>query len=207
MLGLLKPTTGTIKVLGHDPGDARALARIGFLPETPYFYSYLTAGEFLDFFGRLFSLSAAERRDRAKELLELVSLTDAGDKPIRKFSKGMLQRLGLAQCLINDPDLVFLDEPNSGLDPIGRRDMRAIIMQLKKQDKTIFLNSHLLPDVNELCDRVLILHKGRCVAQARVSEISSSGNYHDLEEYFIAAVSADDAKTSSSVAEDKKEGK
>jgi ABC-2 type transport system ATP-binding protein len=193
LLGLLRPTSGTVRVLGYEAGDPRALERIGFLPENPYFYSYLTAGEFLDFFGQLFRLSKAERKSRSEALLDMVSLSEAGDKPIRKFSKGMLQRLGVAQCLINDPDLVFLDEPNSGLDPVGRRDIRNIIMQLKNQGKTIFLNSHLLPDVSELCDRVMILHRGRCVAEARTKDISNSGNYHDLEEYFMHAIGSAEA--------------
>jgi ABC-2 type transport system ATP-binding protein len=188
LLGLLKPTEGSVSVLGYPAGDRNALKRIGYLPENPYFYSYLTAGEFLDFFGRLFSLSKSQRRQRSRELLEMVSLGDVGDRPIRKFSKGMLQRLGIAQALINDPELVFLDEPNSGLDPVGRRDIRQIIMKLKQQGKTIFLNSHLLPDVNELCDRIMILHRGRCVAAGSVHEISASGNYHDLEEYFMEAI-------------------
>jgi ABC-2 type transport system ATP-binding protein len=192
LLGLLKPTEGTVSVLGKPAGHPDALKRIGFLPENPYFYSYLTAAEFLDFFGRLFDLNNKERQDRARQLLEMVSLKDAGDKPIRKFSKGMLQRLGIAQALINDPDVVFLDEPNSGLDPIGRRDIRNIIMSLKQQGKTIFLNSHLLPDVNELCDRIMVLHRGRCVAEANVHDIATSGNYRDLEEYFMAAIVAAD---------------
>lgn len=201
LLGLLKPTEGSVRVLGYDAGDVRALARIGYLPENPYFYSYLTAGEFLDFFGSLFPISASERRDRAKQLLEMVSLQGAGDKPIRKFSKGMLQRLGIAQSLINDPELVFLDEPNSGLDPIGRRDIRDIIFKLKEQGKTIFLNSHLLPDVNELCDRIMVLHHGECVAEGNVRDISASGNYRDLEEYFMEAISGADAKRNRSLAE------
>ncbi|HEY9792660.1 MAG TPA: ABC transporter ATP-binding protein [Candidatus Obscuribacterales bacterium] len=188
LLGLLKPTEGTVCVLGHPAGDPRALDKVGFLPENPYFYSYLTAHEFLDFFGRLFNLSAAQRKERANELLKMVSLSDAGSKPIRKFSKGMLQRLGIAQALMNDPDVLFLDEPNTGLDPIGRRDIRNIIKGLKQQGKTIFLNSHLLPDVNELCDRIMILHRGRCAAEARVQDIATSGNYRDLEEYFMDAV-------------------
>ncbi len=190
LLGLLKPTAGTCQVLGHKAGDRKALSRIGFLPENPYFYSYLTAGEFLDFFGRLFNLPGRERKERSRQLLEMVSLSEAADRPIRKFSKGMLQRLGLAQCLINDPELVFLDEPNSGLDPIGRRDMRHIVLKLKDEGKTIFLNSHLLPDVNELCDRIVILHRGKCVAEARVQEISRGGNYRDLEEYFLESIKA-----------------
>ena len=188
LLGLLRPTSGTCSVLGYPAGDQRALQRIGFLPENPYFYSYLTASEFLDFFGRLFKLPAKERSQRARELLEMVSLSDAADRPIRKFSKGMLQRLGIAQCLINDPELIFLDEPNTGLDPIGRRDIRHIILKLKEQGKTVFLNSHLLPDVNELCDRIIILHRGKKVAESNVQAISATGHYRDLEEYFMEAI-------------------
>jgi len=188
LLGLLRPTEGSVTVLGHPAGHQKTLARIGFLPENPYFYSHLTADEFLDFFGNLFNVPDAALKQRSKQLLELVSLSDSGSKPIRKFSKGMLQRLGIAQALINDPDLIFLDEPNSGLDPVGRRDIRQIIMGLKQQGKTIFLNSHLLADVNELCDRIMILHRGRCVAEGAVKEISSSGNYRDLEQYFMEAV-------------------
>jgi ABC-2 type transport system ATP-binding protein len=190
LLGLLKPTHGTVTVLGYPAGHPKALERIGFLPENPYFYSYLTANEFMDFFGRLFGLTAPERARRTKELLQLVSLEDAGDRHVRKFSKGMLQRLGIAQALINDPELVFLDEPNTGLDPIGRRDIRRIIKSLKDQGKTIFLNSHLLPDVNELCDRIMILHHGRCVALEAVHDISANGNYRDLEEFFMEKVEA-----------------
>lgn len=188
LLGLLKPTEGTVTVLGHPAGHPKTLARVGFLPENPYFYSHLTADEFLDFFGKLFNVPDQELKQRSQRLLKLVSLSDAGSKPIRKFSKGMLQRLGIAQALINDPDLIFLDEPNSGLDPVGRRDIRQIIQGLKEQGKTVFLNSHLLADVNELCDRIMILHRGRCVAEGAVQAISSSGNYRDLEQYFMEAI-------------------
>jgi ABC-2 type transport system ATP-binding protein len=188
LLGLLKPTEGSVTVLGYPAGHPKALEKIGFLPENPYFYSYLTAEEFLDFFGRLFGLSTAERKKKIDELLHLVSLEDARKRHVRKFSKGMLQRLGIAQALINDPELIFLDEPNTGLDPVGRRDIRRIIKGLKDQGKTILLNSHLLPDVNELCDRIMILHHGRCVALTSVEEISKSGHYHDLEEFFMEAI-------------------
>lgn len=194
LLGLLKPTEGSVKVLGYPAGHTKALEKIGYLPENPYFYSYLTANEFMDFFGRLFNLSAPVRKERTKELLEMVSLSDATDRPIRKFSKGMLQRLGIAQALVNDPELVFLDEPNSGLDPIGRRDIRQIIVQLKEQGKTVFLNSHLLPDVNELCDNIMILHRGRCIAEGPVSDISGNGDYRDLEEFFMEAITTAEQK-------------
>lgn len=189
LLGLIKPTAGEIKVLGKSPGDMEVLSRIGFLPETPYFYAYLSAYEFLDFFAQLFSLSTKERKDRIKELLELVSLSEAGSRPIRKFSKGMMQRLGIAQALLNDPELVFLDEPNSGLDPIGRRDIRNIMLKLKAAGKTIFFNSHMIPDVKEICDRVGVLHRGKMVGQGSVTDICKSGTYQELEDYFMSMVS------------------
>ncbi len=189
LLGLIKPTSGEIKVLGKNPGDLDVLARIGFLPEAPYFYAYLTAQEFLDFFAQLFNLQGKEKKDRIKELLELVSLSEAGSRPIRKFSKGMMQRLGIAQALLNDPELVFLDEPNSGLDPIGRRDIRNIMLKLKASGKTIFFNSHMIPDVKEICDRVGVLHRGKMVGQGAVADICKSGNYQELEEYFMNKVS------------------
>jgi ABC-2 type transport system ATP-binding protein len=190
LLGLMRPTSGTALVLGAPAGDEKALSRIGFLPENPYFYSYLTGREFMEFVARLFGLTGKPGKDRCTELLETVSLRkEDADKPMRKYSKGMLQRLGIAQSLINDPDIVFWDEPMSGLDPIGRRDVRNILAKLKEQKKTIFFNSHLLPDVNEVCDRVGILNRGKLVAQANIHEISSTGDYHALEEYFLQAVS------------------
>jgi ABC-2 type transport system ATP-binding protein len=194
-LGLLKPTAGEVKVLDCPAGSKTALSRIGFLPENPYFYSYLTGWEFLDFFGQLFNLSTNQRKERAKELLEMVSLTDAAHKPIHKFSKGMLQRLGIAQCLINEPDVLFLDEPNSGLDPIGRKDIRNILLKLKQAGKTIFLNSHLLPDVNELCDQIGVLHKGKLIAGGKVASICPSGNYKDLEQFFFDVISSCDKQS------------
>lgn len=194
LLGLLRPSEGTIKVLGKAPGDQSALARIGFLPENPYFYAYLSAGEFLDFFAQLFDMKPAERKVRIKELLELVSLSEAGGRPIRKFSKGMMQRLGIAQALLNDPELVFLDEPNSGLDPIGRRDIRKIMLALKEQGKTIFFNSHMLPDVKEICDRVGVLHRGRMVGQGHLNEICKSGSYQELEDYFMNLIAESEAE-------------
>lgn len=190
LLGLMRPSAGAARVLGEPAGNAVALARIGFLPESPYFYSYLTGREFMDFAGSLFGMSAASRKERTNELLNLVSLDrTAADKPMRKYSKGMLQRLGIAQSLINDPEVLFWDEPMSGLDPIGRRDVRLILGKLKEQKKTIFFNSHLLPDVNEVCDRVGILNKGRLVAEEKISTISGGGGYRDLEDYFLTVIS------------------
>jgi ABC-2 type transport system ATP-binding protein len=188
LLGLLRPTSGTASVLGYKAGAAEALSAIGFLPESPYFYSHLTAREFLDLAGKLFGLSAKERADRVKELFELTSLTEASSRQIRKFSKGMMQRLGIAQSLINDPQVIFWDEPTSGLDPIGRRDVREILLKLKSQGKTIFFNSHLLPDVNEVCDRVGILHRGKLIAEESIATISGGTDYQKLETYFLETV-------------------
>lgn len=188
LLGLLRPTAGKVTVLGVVAGDRRALARIGFLPENPYFYSYLTAFEFLDFVGAVFGLASKERRLRAMDLLSKVSMLEFMNLPVFKYSKGMLQRLGIAQALINDPDVLFLDEPMSGLDPIGRRDMRMILAKLKEEGKTVFFNSHLLPDVNEVCDRVGVLHKGKLVGLDTVASISGGGSHKDLENYFLETV-------------------
>jgi ABC-2 type transport system ATP-binding protein len=195
LLGLMRPTSGKVAILGAAAGDRATLQRIGYLPENPYFYSHLTGREFLDFIGQLFGLGRSARRTKSGELLELVKMTAAADKPMRKYSKGMLQRLGIAQSLINDPEVVFWDEPMSGLDPIGRRDVREILLQLKRAGKTIFLNSHLLPDVNEVCDRIAIIHHGRLVCEETIARISATGNYRDLEDYFLAMVAADDAKS------------
>jgi ABC-2 type transport system ATP-binding protein len=195
LLGLMRPTSGNVAILGAAPGDRATLHRIGYLPENPYFYSHLSGREFLDFIGQLFGLGRNARRAKADELLELVKMTAAADKPMRKYSKGMLQRLGIAQSLINDPEVVFWDEPMSGLDPIGRRDVREILLQLKRAGKTIFLNSHLLPDVHEVCDRIAIMHHGKLVCEESIARISATGNYRDLEDYFLAMVAADDEKS------------
>jgi ABC-2 type transport system ATP-binding protein len=162
-LGLIRPTSGNVRVLGLEAGNRDILREIGFLPEDPYFYSHLSGREFLDFVAQLFGINAKIRKERARELLKLVSIGEAADVAMRKYSKGMLQRLGIAQSLINDPEVIFWDEPMSGLDPIGRKDVRLILAELKEQGKTIFFNSHLLPDVNEVCDRVGVLHSGRLV--------------------------------------------
>ena len=161
LMGLTRPTSGTATVLDRPVGDLSALARIGFLPEHPYFYDYLTGREFLDFYGRLFRIPAKQRRSRIAALLESVELTRVADTQLRTFSKGMLQRIGIAQALINDPELVVLDEPMSGLDPSGRRLIRNLILQMRSEGRTIFFSSHILSDVEMICDRIGILVSGK----------------------------------------------
>jgi len=173
LLGLTAPTSGRATLLGAPLGDRAARARMGFLPEHFRFHDWLTAHEFLQLHGQLYRMSAARLRQRTEELLELVGLTPFRDKQLRTFSKGMLQRIGLAQALLNDPALVFLDEPTSGLDPVGRRLVRDIIADLKKRGMTIFLNSHLLSEVEITCDRVAFIKQGVVI---RVSELQTLVN-------------------------------
>ena len=162
LMRLIFQTAGSARILGHDIGDVSMHSRIGYLPENPYFYDYLTALEFLNFCGQIFGQSKSDRNARAKELLRRVRLDESKwNTQLRKFSKGMLQRLGLAQSLINDPELVFLDEPMSGLDPIGRREVRNLIADLRDEGKTVFMCSHILSDIEVLCDRVAIVTGGR----------------------------------------------
>jgi ABC-2 type transport system ATP-binding protein len=161
LMGLIFPTAGTIEVLGRKVPDVEAKRLLGFVPENPYFYDYLTGRELLDLVGQLFSLPKPERQRRSEHLLELVGLGRAGDLPLRKYSKGMLQRIGIAQALINDPELVVLDEPMSGLDPIGRKEIRDLIVSLKAEGKTVFFSTHILSDVELICDRVAIVVGGK----------------------------------------------
>src|SRR5262245_39112878 len=162
LMRLIFPTTGSARILGHDIGDVSMHQRIGYLPENPYFYDYLTAREFLEYCAEIFGLRAAERKTRATDLLARVQLDEKRwDTQLRKFSKGMLQRVGLAQSLVNDPEIVFLDEPMSGLDPVGRREVRDLIGSLRDEGKTVFMCSHILSDIEVLCDRVAILKRRR----------------------------------------------
>lgn len=188
LLGLLKADSGELKVLGRAPGDSKSLAKIGFLPENPYFYSHLTGLEFLTFVGQLFAMPADILAARVKSLLARVSLTAASGQAMSKYSKGMLQRLGIAQALINDPELLFLDEPMSGLDPIGRMEVRQILKELKKEGKTIFFNSHLMADVSELCDQIGVMVSGKLVADCPLSSVTTSGNFQELEAFFLEQV-------------------
>jgi ABC-2 type transport system ATP-binding protein len=174
LMGIIFPTSGTATILGRDISDPEVKRRVGFLPEQPYFYDYLSAPELLDYYARLSGVSAGERQKRIAELLERVGLRDVGNKQLRKFSKGMLQRVGIAQAIIHDPEIVFLDEPMSGLDPVGRHDVRELIQQLKDQGKTIFFSTHILSDAEALCDRVGIIHKGELRGVGVVNDFRSS---------------------------------
>jgi ABC-2 type transport system ATP-binding protein len=158
---LIFPTSGTARILGKKLDDLSVRFRVAYLPENPAFYDHLTAEEFLGYVASLFGLPAGEQRRRSSELIEQLGLSGSRNVPLRKFSKGMIQRLGIAQVLINDPDLIFLDEPMSGLDPLGRREVREVILRLKERRKTVFFSTHILSDAETLCDRVAVLHHGR----------------------------------------------
>src|SRR5437867_4296575 len=160
LMGLVFPTGGTARILGLELDDPRMKAQIGFLPEQPYFYDYLTAGELLKYYGRLSGVDAKQLSQRTEAVLERVGLKDAANLQLRKFSKGMLQRVGIAQAILHDPKVVFLDEPMSGLDPAGRREIRELIQNLKDEGKTIFFSTHILSDAEALCDRVAVINKG-----------------------------------------------
>jgi len=164
LLGLLYPTKGHIEVFGHSPRHVATKSRIGYLPEESYLYRYLNSHETLDFFGNLFRLPSGERDKRSEQLLEMVGLSQTRTRAVGEFSKGMQRRIGLAQALINDPDLVILDEPTSGLDPIGCREVKDLIIALARRGKTVILSSHLLSDVEDVCDRVVIYYGGKIQA-------------------------------------------
>ena len=175
LLRLVFPTAGTARILGKPLDDISIHARIGYLPENPYFYDHLTAEEFLNYVGVLVGLATSERRRRVGHLLGRVGLADCANIPLRKFSKGMVQRLGIAQALINDAELILLDEPMSGLDPLGRREVRDLILELKGEGRTVFFSTHILPDAETLCDRVAILNRGRLQGCGDLREILSLG--------------------------------
>lgn len=175
LMRLIFPTEGTARILGHSIDDVDTRARIGYLPENPYFYDYLSGRELLEYTAALFGMAKKSARQKAVELLEMVGLEPArADRQLRKYSKGMLQRIGIAQALVNDPEVVFLDEPMSGLDPIGRREVRDLLLVLQKQNKTIFFSSHILSDVEALCDRAAILSQGKLLRCGTVQELTGN---------------------------------
>jgi ABC-2 type transport system ATP-binding protein len=192
LVGLSRPSFGSVAVFGASPSDPQVRARIGFGPEEPDFPKYLRAGEVLDYFGRLLGLSASERWRRIPEVLKWCSLADER-RQVRQFSKGMKQRLGLAQAILGSPQLLILDEPTADLDPIGRRDVRALINGLKERGTTILLNSHLLSEVERVCDTVAIMSRGRILKQGPMDELVPEGK--TLEEVFMDAVDATSKET------------
>ena len=171
LMQLIFPTSGRAEILGRPVGDIEVKRRIGYLPENPYFYDHLTAQELLEYFGALFGYSASERRKRASALLDQVGIGAERRLQLRKFSKGMLQRVGIAQALVNDPEVVFFDEPMSGLDPLGRREIRHLILQLRDRGCTVFFSSHVLSDAEALCNRVAIVAGGKLVAEGQLAEL------------------------------------
>jgi ABC-2 type transport system ATP-binding protein len=171
LLGLIFPTSGWARILGEPPTHVGVKARLGFLPEESYLYRWLNADETLDFFGRLFNLDRETRKKRADELIERFGLVHARRRQLREYSKGMVRRVGFAQMLINDPEVVIMDEPTSGLDPISARQIKDLILDLKKRGRTILLSSHLLADVEDVCDRITLLHQGQTKMQGAVKEI------------------------------------
>lgn len=196
LMSLMFPTTGTARILGNDISDVKMHNRIGYCPENPYFYDYLKARELMNYFGELFGFDQAKRKRKTEELLTKVGLDEKDwDKQLRKFSKGMLQRVGLAQSLINEPEIVFLDEPMSGLDPIGRREIRELIAELRENGTTVFMSTHILSDIEALCDNVAILRKGKLAATGNLDELLTKSGERQIYEVNVKGVSADKLKT------------
>ena len=184
LVGLSKPTSGSITIAGETPYDIEVKKHIGFMPESPTFYQYLTGKEFLEFIATLFNIHNKDKR--IKDVLMEVNLLHAQNKKIRTYSKGMSQRLGLAQAIINDPSILFLDEPLDGLDPLGRAEVKKIILNLKEQGKTVFLNTHILGDVAEICDLVGVIDNGSLIALDNPKTMASG--FHDLEDAFVTMI-------------------
>ncbi|HEV8524895.1 MAG TPA: ABC transporter ATP-binding protein [Terriglobales bacterium] len=206
LMGLIFPSGGSARILGMEIDDPRMKAMIGFLPEQPYFYDYLTAPELLEYYAQLSGVPAHERRRRVQTMLERVGLPDVGRLQLRKFSKGMLQRVGIAQAILHDPKVVFLDEPMSGLDPMGRREVRDLMLGLKQEGKTIFFSTHILSDAEALCDRVAVLHKGELRGVGAVADLTAATHarvevlWHGLEALpAVAALGAECHPTGESV--------
>ena len=201
LLGLLQPSAGDAFVFGKDPGDNSAKRRLGYLPEETYLYKFLNAEETLQFYGRLFGLSRRELRQRSNELIDLVGLGHARKRRLGEYSKGMARRLGLAQALINNPDLVILDEPTSGLDPLGSEEVKNLIIRLKNEGKTVLLCSHLLADVEDVCDRLAILYRGKLRSYGPVNDIlvSTDRTVIELESPSAETLAAIEAEAGASL--------
>jgi ABC-2 type transport system ATP-binding protein len=192
LMGLMFPTSGTARILGEDISSTKMHARIGYVPENPYFYDYLTARELMMYFAELFGIEPAERKRRSEALLTRVGLEEAAwNRQLRKFSKGMLQRTGLAQSLINDPEIVFMDEPMSGLDPIGRREIRELIAGLRGEGKTVFMSTHILSDIEVLCDNVAILRQGKLAATGKLDDLLAQSGEAQTFEIHVSGISAE----------------
>lgn len=189
LLGLLKPTEGSVTVLGGAPSDPATRARIGYMPEIAYYYPYLNARELLAFYGGICGMDAKTVKARTDELLVAVDLKDAAKRPLKTYSKGMLQRAGIAQALLNDPELLVLDEPFTGLDPLARIHFRELMRSLRDQGKSIFFSSHELGETELLCDKVAIMKKGKCVYQGPVKDLAGSGE-GNLERLFLKKLEA-----------------
>lgn len=196
LMSLIFPTEGSAKILGEDISNVKMRARIGYCPENPYFYDYLKASELMNYFGELFGYDAATRKRKTEELLTRVGLEEkAWNRQLRKFSKGMLQRVGLAQALINEPEIVFLDEPMSGLDPMGRREIRELIADLRAQGTTVFMSTHILSDIEALCDNVAILRKGKLAATGKLDDLLNEAGETQSFEINVKGVSAEDLQS------------
>lgn len=201
MTGLIKPSSGSISMMGYNPRDKRSSQKLGYLPEISYYYDSLTGRETLDFYAKLYGIELPERKQRVDFWLERVGLADARNKRLSQYSKGMMQRIGLAQALIGDPEVVILDEPQSGLDPIGRREVADIIRECKAQGKTLFFSSHILPDVEELCDRIGVIRNGKMEVVGDLQELldkspnADSSHPKRLEDFFAKVLPSDTPKT------------
>jgi len=196
LMGLIRATQGDAQILGHDVRETAFREHIGFAPESPYFYDFLTGAEILEFYARLCAVPKARRRERVREVLELVGLGHAPDARLRTYSKGMLQRIGIAQAIVHDPSVVFLDEPMSGLDPVGRKEIRDLVVRLNAAGKTIFMNTHILSDVETICDRVAIIVQGRIAYQGQLDGALPGGEREfDLTFSALSPELAEEAET------------
>ena len=188
LLGILFPTEGSISIMGKNQFDVEAKSRIGFLPENPYYYEYLCGAEVLNFYGRLFGMPKGLIKERTEYLLKLVNLQDAGKLDLRHYSKGMLERIGLASSLINDPKILILDEPTTGLDPIGCKETRDLLVRLKEMGKTILLSSHFLSEVERVCSRIAIFHRGNLLTTGSLSSLLNQYGADNLEDLFVKSI-------------------